>query len=170
MNPGTSAITRPGPYPARPMKWLLIGCVCGRLFTALGQTYEEHAVAAVLMGEAWSEGVRGMTAVAEVIHQRAVEKKRTPVQIVTARRGRVHAFSCLNGTTLVRLIRKFSRKPDYSEALRLAQILYQTPDRLPGLARGANHFTRADEHPHWAKGKEPVAVIGQHAFYRLTRY
>ena len=50
MNPGTSAITRPSPYPARRMKWLLIGCVCGRLFTALGQTYEEHAVAAVLMG------------------------------------------------------------------------------------------------------------------------
>ena len=41
------------------MKWLLTFCLCGVVFRALGQTYQEHAVAAVLMGEAWSEGVRG---------------------------------------------------------------------------------------------------------------
>jgi spore germination cell wall hydrolase CwlJ-like protein len=152
------------------MKWLLTCCLCGLRLTVPGQTHEAQAVAVVLMGEARSEGARGMTAVAEVIHQRAMEKGQTPLQVVTARRGRVHAFSCLNGTTLDRLIRRFSPNPDYPQALQLAQAVCQTPDRLPGLARGANHFTRATERPYWAKGKRPVAVIGRHAFYRLQPY
>jgi N-acetylmuramoyl-L-alanine amidase len=152
------------------MKWFLTCCLCGLGLTVPGQTHEEQAVAAVLMGEAWSEGARGMTAVAEVIHQRAIEKGRTPLQIVTARRRRVHAFSCLNGATLDRLIHQFRQEPDYQHALQLAQTVCQTPDRLPGLTLGANHFTRATERPYWAKGKRPVVVIGRHAFYRLKHY
>src|SRR5579864_1398902 len=99
------------------MKRPLIICLCALHLTAPGATYEERAVAAVLMGEAWSDGVPGMTAVAEVVHQRAVEKGRSPLQIVSAHRGRVHAFSCLNRTTLDRLIAKFSPEPDYQKAL-----------------------------------------------------
>lgn len=138
--------------------------------TAWGVTYEEQAVAAVLMGEAWSEGPRGMTAVAEVIHQRAVEKGRAPLQIISASRGRIHAFSCLNGTTVKHLIGRFSQEPAYQEALQLAEITCQNPARLPGLARFANHFTRTTERPYWARGHRPVAIIGQHAFYRLEHY
>lgn len=152
------------------MKWFFSIYLCGLQLAALGQPYQEKAVAAVLMGEAWSEGAPGMTAVAEVVHQRAVEKGRTPLQIVSAHCGRFHSFSCLNGTTLNRLIRKFGREPDYQQALQLAQTACQTPSRLPGLARSANHFTRATEHPYWAKGIQPVAIIGHHAFYRLERY
>jgi len=136
----------------------------------LGQTYQEKAVSAVLMGEAWSEGVRGMTAVAEVIHQRAAEKGWTPLRVVAAHRGRIHAFSCVNGTSLDRLIRKFSREPDFKEALQIAQMVCQAPDRLPDLVGSANHYTRTTERPYWAKGKRPVAVIGQQAFYRLKNY
>jgi spore germination cell wall hydrolase CwlJ-like protein len=135
-----------------------------------GQTHEEQAVAAVLMGESSSEGVRGMTAVAEVIHQRAIEKGQTPMQVVTARRGGIHAFSCVNGTTLDRLIRKFSREPDYQHALQIAQAVCESPERLPGLTMSANHFTRASERPYWAQGIRPAAVIGRHAFYRLDHY
>ena len=136
----------------------------------MGQTYEEQAVAAVLMGEAWSEGVRGMTAVAEVIHQRALEKDRTPLQIVAARRRGVHAFSCVNGSTLRRLISKFKQESDFQQALRLAQMVCQSPSQLPGLAKSANHFTVATERPYWTKGLHPVAIIGRHAFYRLDNY
>jgi hypothetical protein len=57
------------------MKRLVILFVFGLQMAAFGVTHQERAVAAVLMGEAWSEGIQGMTAVAEVIHQRAVEKK-----------------------------------------------------------------------------------------------
>lgn len=130
------------------------------------QTYEEKVVAAVLMGEAWSEGQRGMTAVGEVIHQRAVDKNRTPLQVVVARR----AFSCLNRTTPDRLVRKFVKYPDYQKALQIAQTVCQKPEALPGLTAKATHFTRVDEKPVWARGRKPVVVIGDHAFYRFARY
>jgi N-acetylmuramoyl-L-alanine amidase len=149
------------------MKCCLIFCLLGVALTTVGQTYEEQAVAAVLMGEAWSEGVRGMTAVAEVIHQRAVEKSRTPLQVVAARGRRIHAFSCLNGTSLDGLIDKFRWEVDWLKALQLAQTVCQNPETLPGLAQSANHFTLATECPYWAEGEKPVAVIGRHAFYRL---
>jgi spore germination cell wall hydrolase CwlJ-like protein len=140
------------------MKWELTLCMLGVAGAALGQSDRERAVAAVLMAEAWSEGVQGMTAVAEVIHQRTLEKGCTPLEVVSARRGRIHAFSCLNGTTVNRLIGKFSREPDYAQALQLAQTLCQTPSWLPGLALGANHFTRASESSYWAKGKRPSSA------------
>src|SRR5580658_1931061 len=105
------------------MKFLITICLWSVLLTARGETYEERGVAAVLMGEAWSEGVQGMTAVAEVIHQRSAEKGRTPLQIISAKRGPIHAFSCLNGTALDQLILKFSPEPDYQKALHVAQMM-----------------------------------------------
>ena len=152
------------------MKEFLAFLLCGLPLAASGQTYEEQAVAAVLMGEAWSEGTPGMIAVADVIRQRAMEKDRTPLQVVEFHRGRVHAFSCLNGTTLDRLIGKFQAEPDFQRALQLAQMLCRTPARLPDLTGPANHYTRATERPFWAEGRQPVAIIGRHAFYRLRHY
>jgi len=152
------------------MKQLLTFLLCGLSLTIMAQTFSEEAVAAVLMGEAWSEGIPGMTAVADVIRQRAMEKDRTPLQVVEFHRGRVHAFSCLNGTTLNRLIEKFRSKPDFQQALRLARMVCRTPDQLPGLVGSANHYTRTTERPVWAEGRRPVAVIGNHAFYRLNHY
>jgi hypothetical protein len=73
------------------MKWLLSFCLCGLGVAAHGQAHEEHALAAAVKGEAWSEGVRGMTAVAEVIHQRAVEKGWTPLQAVAEKGTRWNA-------------------------------------------------------------------------------
>jgi spore germination cell wall hydrolase CwlJ-like protein len=152
------------------MKLLLTSCLLSLPLAATSYTYEEKAVAAILMGEAWSEGTEGMTAVAEVIHQRSVDKKQTPLQVVAARRGRVHAFSCLNGTTLGALIAKFNRKADYETALQIAQTVCQAPEKLPGLTLSANHFTRATEQPAWATAKQPVVIIGAHAFYKLKSY
>ena len=57
------------------MKCLLTFCLLGLPLAVIGETYQEKAIAAVLMGEAWSEGARGMTVVAEVIHQRAIENR-----------------------------------------------------------------------------------------------
>jgi N-acetylmuramoyl-L-alanine amidase len=151
-------------------KWFVAVCLCCGAAHSPGQTYEEQVVAAVLMGEAWSEGKQGMTAVAEVIHQRAKEKGRTPLQVVSAHRGRVHAFSCLNGTTPDDLIAKFRPKSDYQTALQIARTACHSPNDLPGITKAANHFTRTDEKPYWAEGQQPVAIIGQHAFYRLERY
>jgi len=152
------------------MRRLLITCLWALQFTAIGATYEERAVASVLMGEAWSDGVPGMVAVGEVIHQRMLDKREAPLQIISAHHGRVHAFSCLNGTTMDRLIEKFTTKPQFQTALQLASIVCQAPGRLPGLANAATHYTRVDERPYWAKGMRPVAIIGNHAFYRLKHY
>ena len=152
------------------MKWFIAYCLCGIPMTTLGVTYEERAVASVLMGEAWSEGSPGMTAVAEVIHQRAVDKRTAPLQIISAHHGRVHAFSCLNGTTVDNLIAKFTAQPAYQKALKLAQTMCETPSLLPGLTNSADHYTRVEERPYWAKGKHPVAIIGHHAFYKLKYY
>lgn len=66
-----------------------------------------------------------------------------------------------------RLIQKFQKEPDFAEALRIAQIATRTPNKLPGLTKGATHFTLARERPYWARGHRPVAVLGSHAFYRL---
>jgi len=149
---------------------LLAFCLSGTELAAASWSYEERAVAAVLMGEAWSEGVRGMTAVAEVIHQRAKEKDRSPMQVVTKRRGRVQAFSCLNRTTIGALIRKFEEEADFQRALRIAKTVCRHPQLLPGITSSANHFTKSTERPYWAKGKRPVAVIGSHSFYKLKHY
>ena len=119
------------------------------------------------MGEAWSEGIPGMTAVAEVIYQRSKEKGRSPLRVITASRGRIHAFSCLNGTTIDQLISKFKGQADYQKVLQIAKTMCQTPDQLPGLSKSANHFSRVDERPYWAEGQRPVAIIGRHAFYKL---
>jgi spore germination cell wall hydrolase CwlJ-like protein len=152
------------------MKWFLTICLCGWWLSLLARTYEEGAVAAVLMGEARSDGVPGMTAVGEVIHQRTMEKGQTPLQIVAACRGHVHSFSCLNGTTLDRLIQKYRRQPSFQQALQISRAVCEAPHRLPGLAKGATHFTRASKSPFWANGEQPVATIGRHAFYRLKHY
>lgn len=127
-------------------------------------------MAAVLMGEAWSEGVRGMTAVADVIHQRAIEKHWTPLRVISQHRGRVHAFSCVNGTSINHLIEKFRHKTDFQRALNIARQVCESPDQLPRLVRSANHYTLATEHPFWARGKKPVAIIGRHAFYKLKHF
>lgn len=111
-----------------------------------------------------------MTAVAEVIHQRAKEKGWTPLRVVAAHRGRIHAFSCLNGTTMDQLISRFRVQADYQKALQIAKTACQTPGQLPGLSKSANHYSRVEEEPYWARGHSPVAVIGRHAFYKLTHF
>jgi N-acetylmuramoyl-L-alanine amidase len=138
-------------------------CAC-----AFGQTFEEKVVAAVIMGEAWGEGTAGMAAVAEVIHRRSVMSRRTPFQVVTQGSHKRMAFSCLAHATPTALVAKFARKPDYrTRALPLAQALAKWPASRSGITRCATHFTRKEEKPYWAKGHAPVAVIGDHAFYRL---
>lgn len=135
---------------------------------AVAQTYEEKIVASVLMGEAWGEGERGMTAVAEVISQRSKLRNRTPVQIVTARSGKIHAFSCMNGTSPERMVLKYRDEPVFALALKIAHIVYTKPESLPGITKQATHFTRSTEKPWWAKNKKAVAVIGSHSFYRMA--
>jgi hypothetical protein len=65
------------------------------------------------------------------------------------------------------LVKKWRRDPAYKTALALAQLLCEAPEKLPETTRSANFFTRLGEKPEWARGRYPVAVIKDHAFYRI---
>jgi spore germination cell wall hydrolase CwlJ-like protein len=148
------------------VKMKVIVCLGVCLLVSTGTeaaTYGQKIVAAVLMAEAWGEGEVGMTAVAEVIRNRASEAQTSPLAVVTSSRQ----FSCLNNTSPEKLYNRFCRFPAYSKALEISRRMYNSPHELPGYARGANHFTRSVEKPFWARGKRPVVVIGNHTFYRL---
>jgi hypothetical protein len=113
------------------------------------------------MGEAWGEGQRGMTAVAEVIHNRAVEAGKTPLEIVL-KRGE---FSSLRRTTPERLYQKFCRKRDFQTALAIAKTCYNNPERLPNLTKGATYYDSRRNHPRWLPEVRLVACVGTQNFY-----
>lgn len=143
------------------MKLKAIVAVCSLLsLRAVAASYEHRAVAAVLMGEAWNQGSNGMVAVMEVIHQRSTERQRTLWGVITTPK----AFSCLNGVTPDRLIRRFENERDFGTALAIAQM---SRAQMPGITRRANHFTHKKERPVWAKGRNPVVTLKDHSFYRL---
>jgi len=142
---------------------LIVLLACNAQASLKDYDWQEQVVAAVLMGEAWSEGEQGMTAVAEVIYQRSFESGKRPIDVVRKR----SAFSCLNKTSTTSLVRKYSRYSDYHTALKIAALVCDDPKQLPGITKQANHFTRTNERPYWARGNKPVAVVGAHAFYRI---
>lgn len=124
-------------------------------------TYGQRIVAAVLMGEAWGEGERGMTAVAEVIHNRAVQLGKTPLEIVV-KRGE---FSSLLHRTPQQLYDRYYRKKDFAVALRIAKTCYNTPEKLPGIAKGATYYDNKRNHPYWLSEVVLVASVGNQNFY-----
>jgi hypothetical protein len=125
-------------------------------------TYGQEVLASVLLAEARGEGEAGMMAVAEVVHRRAVQAGVTPLAVL-----KPGAFSSLNGTTRSALLRRFKSNPLFPKALEISRLTYNEPARLANLTRGATHFTHKRERPYWSRGIQPVAVIGNHAFYRL---
>jgi spore germination cell wall hydrolase CwlJ-like protein len=153
-------------HPGR-MNWrfaalmLLLTAPCG------AASFEERLVAAVLMAEARGEGVVGMTAVGEVIATRARIRRLPPGLVVRE----PYQFSPLNRAKPRALISRYEKLPLYREALRIADTVIQNPDGLPGLTAGADHF----EHiraplPPWARGRKPVAVVGNLRFWLLSNH
>jgi spore germination cell wall hydrolase CwlJ-like protein len=124
-------------------------------------TYGQQIVAAVLMAEARGEGGIGMTAVAEVIRNRAAKAGKSPLQVVL----KPGEFSCLNDSTPAALHQKFYRMKLYPTALRIAKTCYNTPEQLPNLAQGATFFHYRKIRPPWLCDVRPVTNIGNHTFY-----
>ena len=138
---------------------LLLTASCG------AASFDERLIAAVLIAEARSEGIVGMTAVGEVIANRARKRQMPPGSVVR----QAHQFSPLNRTKPRELILRYEKEPLYREALRIAKTVVKTPAELPGFAAGADHF----EHirapiPRWARGQKPVAVVGGHRFWLVS--
>lgn len=129
-----------------------------------GTVAANRLLAAVLIAEAGAEGSTGMTAIAEVVHRRSVERKQSIEKVLTT----PFAFSCLNGKTPAELIANTEAHSAWPRALLIADTALHHPEHLPGITRRANHFYNPKYAcPRWAKHRAPVAVIGKHAFYRL---
>lgn len=124
-------------------------------------TYGQQVVAAVLMAEAWGEGEEGMIAVAEVIRNRADRYEISPLAVVKQRRQ----FSSLNQSSPQALIRRYWKTNDWGLAIKIAKVLYNEPEKLPGITKGASHYDVGI--PSWARGQKPVAIIGNHRFWCL---
>lgn len=143
------------------MKVLL--CLIATMASCLGASWEVNVVAAVIAGEARGEGRTGMIAVGEVIRERCIERKQTPFQVVTAR----NEFTSKVGLTAVQVVRRYSAEQGYATALEVANLVCNDPEGLPGITHHANAFDKKTAKPWWAKGKKPVVIIGNHAFYKI---
>ena len=127
-------------------------------------SFHERVVASVIVLEAGGEGPEGMRAVAEVIRNRAINRKADAFSVVT----RPRAFSVTNGG-ISRMLRKAEIHPRYQEAARLAKMIHLRFSGLGSTVGGADHFKTVGTPAYWAKGHKPVRVIGRMEFYRLRK-
>ena len=76
-----------------------------------------------------------------------------------------YQFSCWNGKK-VKDLEHLLTVPQAKYAMLLAKTVRLLSRDYVGYA---NHYhaTWMKKKPYWAKGKKPVKVIGQHAFYKL---
>lgn len=122
-------------------------------------TKEQQIIALTLLAEARGEGVEGMEAVAMVIKQRMANRKQTASQVCLARKQ----FSCWNGKSSEDL-KYLWQSPAASDAIDVVRRF----GKLDAAAIGyADHYCTVKIKPYWSKGKTPVAVIGNHKFFKL---
>ena len=116
----------------------------------------QELVAAVLVAEAGNEGYDGMTAVLNVVDNRARAARTDRLTEVKRRK----AFSCLNGLTPAALIAKSKKHPQWKRAVYLVSLKW-----VPDLTHGALYYHEKRIHPKWADPKKMVTTIGHHLFY-----
>ena len=111
-------------------------------------------------GPDWTDSLK-IGAVAAVIAQRAHERGQTPKEVCL----KPYQFSCWNGKSL-KSLEHLLKVPQAKYAIALAKNIKLLSRDFVGFA---NHYhaTWMKKKPYWAKGKKPVKVIGQHAFYKL---
>ncbi|HWL80088.1 MAG TPA: cell wall hydrolase [Roseomonas sp.] len=133
-----------------------------------------NTLAATLWGEARGEGLTGLLAVACVISNRANKPGwwGTDIRSVCTKPWQ---FSCWNPNdpnrphleSLVREPPVRGQNPVWDKCIMAAQAVFL--EGLPDITNGANHYcTKAvANRTAWAKGQKPVAILGNHQFYRL---
>ena len=117
-------------------------------------------VALTILAESMGEKEAGMSAVACVIAQRAINRNLTPEQVCLQK----WQFSCWNGKSESDLEHLY-KTPQAKYALYLEANI----DRMNRAKTGyADHYYASYiKAPYWAKGRKPVAIVGKHKFYRL---
>lgn len=121
-------------------------------------------LARTLWGEARGEGEQGMQAVACVVLNRAAKKGwmgKTVAEVCL----KPWQFSCWNADDPNRekLLKVGPADPQFKIALQVATDALA--GRLKDYTFGSTHYHTTVISPKWAKGKTPVVVIGNHAFY-----
>ena len=129
---------------------------------AVAAPSDRDLVAAVLVAEAGGEkrASVGMAAVWEVIHQRAINRRIGYAAVVRQRLQ----FSCLNRTTPDALVKRARGHARWREAGGIVGAVPQT-----NHTRGADHYHTRGVSPKWSRGVKPVAVVGGHLFFKLSK-
>lgn len=125
-----------------------------------------EVVARTLWGEARGEGRNGMAAVACVIQNRARNPRwwgTSPTAVCL----KPYQFSCwlADDPNRAKLLAVTDRDSSYRAALEIADTLLS--GQLVDVTNGADHYHTTGVTPAWSAGKKPVAVIGNHRFFRL---
>jgi N-acetylmuramoyl-L-alanine amidase len=133
---------------------------------------EADVLARTLWGEARGEGDKGMEAVASVILNRVRVAETNGnywwgnniIQVCQ----KPYQFSCWNRSDPnFRKLQEIDEKDLYfATALRIARRA--AAGSLKDSAHGATHYHHRDIRPYWARKEDPVAVIGNHIFYRIV--
>ena len=147
----------------------LFGIVCLAHGQAL--TREQNTIAQTLLGEARGEGKAGMYAVACIVKRR-MELKSYPNTAMGVclepsqfdywtQRKRVK-WDDQNRANVRRLMK------GNTELVRYAKMLAININRVDlNYTKNADHYCTLDTHNYWTKGNKPVAIIGQHKFFKL---
>lgn len=130
-------------------------------------------MARTLWGEARSEGVKGIEAVAHVILNRVAIADRNGGRYwwghdVTTVCQRPYQFSCWNhdDPNRARIIKLDISDIHFATAMRIARrAVYGQLGKDP--TGGATHYHTLDIMPAWAQGETPTVIIGRHTFYNL---
>ena len=140
---------------------MLLGCAFS-LHADEVLTRDERIIALTLLGEARGEGKRGLFAVGCVIQRRSWEREMTPAKICLQDKQ----FDTWTGKKERDLWHLWDSK-EMMNARHLARCLNKDNIILMDITNGANHFCTIKSNPHWAKGKKPTKIIGNHKFYKL---
>lgn len=134
---------------------------------------EIDVMARTLWGEARSEGVKGMEAVAHVILNRVKVALNNDGEYwwgnsIVAVCQKPYQFSCWNHNdpNRAKIVALDASDMHFATGLRIARrAVYGGLGVDP--TRGATHYHTVDILPFWAKGETPTVTIGRHVFYQL---
>jgi len=150
---------------------MLLGMgLCGAELT------QREVVAMTILGEARGEGKAGMYAVATVINTRVINRNKTPRQVCL----QPWQFSCWNDSDVnkAKLGELYLTHPMRDYAIRLAANITELKK---SYTKNADHYCHVNENPYWSyrivvrdnkkirRYIKPVAVIGNHKFYKLRK-
>ncbi len=133
---------------------------------------ETDVLARTLWGEARGEGPQGMEAVASVILNRVKAAHENGgrhwwgnniIQVCQ----KPYQFSCWNRSdpNFQKLQAADDKDLYFATALRIARRA--CAGTLKDRTNGATHYHAKSVNPYWARGETPVAVVGDHVFYRI---